>query len=390
MKKLWSDPVALMTFALAGVVVFGIAHLIADVVAWDGDALAQFGGIATDSQTILTGVALLSAFLMVVDRQLPAPMSSWPGASVVDGWRANPRAQMQPIITGFIAVAVLQAVVAFINEVGDDAEQAVRILLHDTLFLLVIAAFVVTLTAVAASRHAGAWAFAPTARTIVSAGLLLTPILGLILALMRFLDTQGDAMDFALNDTAFVLMEVVVAFGLLIVADIIINSLFPPTDGEGTALPDAYAGVVKDPAALLDKSVPAVALLGGIHVLFGMIFYSDFSGGDALWHLLEASMHTAAAVALIMLARAAAKTDPKSLVEPSGAGNPYAEPLRIATAVVAVAGVLGAAVAWSTWQGDDAWIALYWFFNLLVRTFIIVGVLAGLSALHRSDGTSTF
>lgn len=390
MKKLWSDPIAVMTLALAGVVVFGLAHLIADLVAWDGDALAQFGGIATDSQTILTGVALIAGFLVVVDRAIPAPMSSWPGAGFIDGWRVNPRGQMQPIITAFIAVAVLQAVVAFLNEVGDDAEEAVRVLLHDALFVVVIAAFVVTLTAVAASRHAGPWGFAPTARTIVSAGLLLTPILGLILALMRFLDTQGDAMDFALNDTAFVVMEVIVAFGLLIVADNIINSLFPQTDGEGTALPDAYAGVVRDPVSLLDKLVPVVAVLGGAHILFGMVFYSDFSGSDALWHFLEASMHTAAAVALIMLARASAKTDPNSLVEPSSAGNPYAEPLRIATAVVAVAGVLGAVVAWSTWQGDDAGIALYWFFNLLVRTLIIVGVLSGLSALHRPNEVSTF
>jgi hypothetical protein len=97
MKKLWSDPVAVMTLALAGVVVFGLAHLIADLLAWDGDALAQFGGIATDSQTILTGVALLSAFLMVVDRGVPAPMSSWPGANVVDGWRTNPRAQIRTV-----------------------------------------------------------------------------------------------------------------------------------------------------------------------------------------------------------------------------------------------------------------------------------------------------
>ncbi len=176
-----------MSLALVGVVVFGVAHLVTDVIAWDGDALEQFGGIATDSQTLLAGVALIAGFAVVVDRAVPAPMSAWPGAGFVDGWRANPRAQMQPVITALLAVA--------------------------------------TLTAVAACRQAGSWDFAPKARTIVSLGLLLTPILGALVALMRFLDIQENSMNYALSEASFVLMEVVVAFGLLIVADTVLNSL---------------------------------------------------------------------------------------------------------------------------------------------------------------------
>ncbi len=105
--------------------------------------------------------------------------------------------------------------------------------------------------------------------------------------------------------------------------------------------------------------MPAVGILGGVHILLGVIFYNDFGGSDALWHFLGGTLTTATAIALAMLARIAAKDGPASLVERSSEGNAYAEPLRIAIAVAAVAGVLGAVVAWWDWQDHDAWIALH-------------------------------
>ena len=377
------EPVALMSVALAGVIVFGIGHLVADIVAWDGDALEQFGGIATDSHTILTGVLLIAGFVAVVNQPEPAPFASWPTAALTDRWRTDPRGQMEALLTAFFAVGVLKTVLAFLDEVADEFDGAVRIVLHDTVFLFAIGGFGLTLTAVAAAGIGREWAGASRARDVVSIALILTPLLGVILALMWFIEIQEFSGPLAFERAAFVLLEVVVAFSMLVVADAIVRGLHPPTDDTGVTLPDAYAGVVRDPVALLEKAVPAAALLGGAHAFFGLLYYAEFGADDVLWHLGDAGLHTAIALGLILAARVAAKTSFAALLEPSDGPNPYAEPLRLATLIALAGGIVAAVFGFLAWQDVETSKGLYFLFNRLTRTAIIVGVLAGLGALHR-------
>lgn len=377
------EPVALMSVALAGVLVFGIGHLVTDIVAWDGDALEQFGGIATDSHTVLTGMVLIAGFVAVVNRPEPAPFASWPTEALTDRWRSDPRGQMETLLTAFFAVGVLKTALAFVDSIADDFDGAVRVVLHDTVFLFAIGGFGLTLTAVASARIGREWAGASRARDVVSIALIMTPLLGGLLAVMWFVELWEFTGTGAVEVALYVLLEVVVAFSMLVVADSIVRALHPPTDDTGVALPDAYAGVVRDPVGLLDKALPAVILLGVGHTFFGVLFHADFGAEDVIAHLGDGALHTALGVGLVMAARVAAATSFESLLEPSTGPNDYAEPLRLATLVALAAGLVASLFLFLAWREIETAKGLYFLFNRLTRASIIVGVLAGLGALHR-------
>lgn len=126
-----------------------------------------------------------------------------------------------------------------------------------------------------------------------------------------------------------------------------------------------------------------MVILGIAHTFFGILFFTDFGTNEVLGHIGDGALHTSVGLGLVMAARVAAKASFEELLQPSSSPNDYAEPLRLATLVALSGGVVASVFAFLAWQEIETSKGLYFLFNRLTRTAIIVGVLAGLGSLHR-------
>ena len=380
------EPAALLPLAAIAIVAFGGLHLIVDLFAFSGDFMGQLGGVLTDSHTVVTGVALVVCFSALVAAPVPSPVGSWRVLSWVPALRSAPERTLHRVMVVLLAVGVAQTVIAAANAYDGDRPTAV-IVTHDLFYVTTVAAVVTLLIAVAVSRSSAPdWSRAPAARQALAGALFVCPALGLLLTILWLaelwdFDTRG-----ALVVGSFALLETVVATAVLVVANVVVRSAYPadPASPDRVTPGRSVSNALDNSGDVLRWMVPVSVVIGALHVLLAVGHDGEFSAGLGFVAFANSSFDVVAiVVGVLLLRQAGTRYGVPNLLAVTGAGGaPQLDQLmRVGVYLVAYLGVFSALVSAWVFRGDagEVW---YYFFNRLVRTAIVLGVLFGIRAIH--------